>query len=102
MIAGMQFANSEMSARNTWTTLVTEYNSQVAAQLSRDTEAGLTSPHSDNHYEMMTLLTDMATYGYYQDRLLKPPAEQTARMRDSLKRVWLGAWGIVVPPTTGP
>lgn len=98
MIAGMQSASIATASENEWNTLVRRYNSQVAGQLTSDLQAGLVSPHSDDHLGMITLLTDMATYAYYQDRLLKPAPEQTARTRENIKRVWLGAWGIDVGP----
>lgn len=98
MIAGMQTAGVATASQNEWNTLVREYNSLVAGQLRSDVEAGLVSPHSDDHLGMMTLLTDMATYSYYQDRLLRPAPEQTARMRENIKRIWLGSWGVALGP----
>ena len=98
MIAGMHTAGVATASENEWNTLVREYNSLVAGQLSSDLEAGLVAPNSDDHLGMITLLTDMATYAYYQDRLLKPAPEQTAQTRENIKRIWLGAWGVTVGP----
>ncbi|MBS9372075.1 TetR/AcrR family transcriptional regulator [Rhodococcus sp. B50] len=93
MVAGMQAVNYDDKLRARWTSLVTDLNSQLAAQMSRDADAGEITPLSDDHEGLVTTLTDMLVMAFFKDRSLRPPGAESTRMLTSVKTIWLGTWG---------
>lgn len=69
---------------------------------TRDAEAGLIKPASDDHLCLATTLTDMITGAFYRDRLAAPGEAESERMLESLKAVWLAAWGATAADTDSP
>ncbi|GLB63572.1 TetR family transcriptional regulator [Dietzia sp. NCCP-2495] len=97
LVAGFQATAYDEKLRARWAELDEELYSQLADQMTRDAEAGLIAPPSDDHYRLVVTVTDMITYAFYRDRRLECTPEESARMLDSLKAVWLRAWGATDP-----
>lgn len=93
LVAGMQATAYDLALRERWNALDAELYAQLADQIARDTDAGLIRPVSDDHLRLATTLTDMITGAFYKDRLALPPEAESERMLESLKVVWLSAWG---------
>lgn len=97
MVAGVQATGYDDKVRSRWTELVSGLNSRLAEQMGRDAEAGLIAPLSDDHGALVERLTDMIVMAFYKDRSLAPSADESARMLESVKAIWLGAWGADAP-----
>lgn len=98
LVAGIQAISYDEKLGARWADLDAELYAQLAAQMGRDVEAGLITPASDDHLGLMETLTDMITFAFYKDRRLQCTEEESARMLDSLKVIWVGAWGAPVEP----
>lgn len=98
LVAGIQAISYDAKLRARWEALDDELYSQLAAQMERDVEAGLIAPSSADHFRLMETLTDMITFAFYKDRRLQCTSEESARMLDSLKAIWVGAWGASLQP----
>ena len=98
LVAGIRAIGHDATLRARWKALDDELYAQLAAQMKRDAEAGLITPASDDHLRLTETLTDMITYAFYKDRRLQCSAEESARMLDSLKAIWVGAWGATGRP----
>ncbi len=94
MVAGVQATGYDDKVRSRWTDLVTGLNSLLSEQMGQDVAAGLITPLSDDHGAIVERLTDMIVMAFYKDRSLKPPEAESARMLESVKAIWLGAWGV--------
>lgn len=93
IVAGLQATGYDLALRERWNALDAELYAQLADQITRDTEAGLITPVSDDHLRLATTLTDMITGAFQRDRMAMPPAAESERMLESLKAVWLASWG---------
>ena len=93
IVAGIEATGYDEKLRVGWSALDAELNAQLAEQMTRDAEAGLIEPASDDHRRLVETLTDMITYAFYKDRRALPAAEESVRMLDTLKAVWLRSWG---------
>lgn len=82
-----------LALRERWNALDAELYAQLADQMTHDSEAGLIRPVSEDHLRLATTLTDMITGAFYKDRVALPSAADSEKMLDSLKAVWLAAWG---------
>lgn len=101
IVAGLQATAYDLTLREGWGKLDSELYAQLADQMTRDTDAGLITPVSDDHLRLTTTLTDMITGAFYKDRLSNPSKAESERMLASLKAVWLAAWGAAaVDPDT--
>lgn len=98
MVAGVQATGYDDEVRARWTDLVTGLNRTLSEQMARDARAGLIAPSSDDHGAIVERLTDMIVMAFYKDRSLTPPRPESERMLESLKAIWLGAWGATTPP----
>ena len=94
MVAGVQATGYDDEVRSRWSELVSELNRHLSLQMSRDTEAGLITPLSDDHGAISERLTDMIVMAFLQDRSVRPAEAESARMLAALKAIWLGAWGV--------
>ncbi|MXQ76509.1 TetR family transcriptional regulator [Rhodococcus rhodochrous] len=99
MVAGLQAVNYDDKLRARWTSLVTDLNDQLAAQMSRDADAGEITPLSDDHAGLVTTLTDMIVMAFFKDRSLRPSEAESRRMLVNVKTIWLGTWGAPNPPS---
>lgn len=97
LVAGIQATSYDEKLKARWAELDAELYDQLAAQMGRDAEAGLIAPASDDHHRLVETLTDMITFAFYKDRRLECPPDESAAMLDSLKAIWLGAWGASNP-----
>lgn len=93
LVAGIQAVGYDAKLAARWAALDAELYAQLTAQMTRDAEAGLIAPASDDHTNLVTTLTDMITFAFYKDRRLLSSPEESARMLASLKAIWVGAWG---------
>ncbi|USI88336.1 hypothetical protein [Rhodococcus pyridinivorans] len=67
MVAGLQAVNYDDKLSARWTALVTDLNGRLAAQMSRDADAGEITPLSDDHEGLVTTLTDMIVMAFFKD-----------------------------------
>lgn len=93
LVAGLQAIAHDENLRTRWAELDAVLYDQLTAQMDRDAQAGLITPVSADHRGLVMTVTDMITHAFYKDRRLGSPPEDSARMLDSLKAVWLAAWG---------
>lgn len=93
MVAGMQAISYNDRLGTRWTNLVADLNEHLAEQMSRDADAGLITPLSEDHFGLITRLTDMIVVAFYKDRSIKFSDAESARMLASLKAIWVGVWG---------
>lgn len=93
LVAGIEATGYDEKLRVGWAALDAELNAQLAGQMTQDAEAGLITPASTDHLRLVKTLTDMITYAFYKDRRRLAGAEESARMLDSLKAIWLSSWG---------
>ncbi|MEE2032670.1 TetR/AcrR family transcriptional regulator [Rhodococcus chondri] len=99
MVAGIQATSYDAKLRARWTSLVTDLNRHLIAQMSRDADAGQITPLSDDHACLVTTLTDMIVMAFFKDRLLETAESESTRMLAGLKTIWLGTWGAPNSPT---
>ncbi|AHD23611.1 hypothetical protein Y013_03865 [Rhodococcus pyridinivorans SB3094] len=64
MVAGLQAVDYDDKLSARWTALVTDLNGRLAAQMSRDADAGEITPLSDDHEGLVTTLTDMIVMAF--------------------------------------
>lgn len=93
IVAGIEATGYDEKLRGGWASMDTELYAQLASQMTQDAEAGLITPASDDYFRLVQTLTDMITNAFYKDRRALATPEESARMLDSLKAIWLSAWG---------
>ncbi|MFF0239445.1 TetR/AcrR family transcriptional regulator [Rhodococcus pyridinivorans] len=64
MVAGLQAVNYDDKLDARWMSLVTDLDGQLAAQMSRDSDAGAITSLSDDHDGLVTTLTDMIVMAF--------------------------------------
>lgn len=95
ILSGLQATGYDLALRARWDALDAELNRQLAEQMDRDAAAGLITPLSTDHLRLITSVTDMITAVFYKDRQRAPSPGESERTLDSLRVIWVAAWGPV-------